>query len=199
MLFLSIYVDSTINNVRCGTNEKYMCGPSFIETCDYKPKIYTMVCQYGCFCKSGYVRRSNESRSPCIMLKNCPTKENSPKCRINEEYQQCGSACPPTCYDFSYPLPKESQACIAMCKPGCFCKQGYYRAKNNECVGPEKCCTGDNEQYTDCGSACVETCNYVPQFCTDQCVRGCFCQSTDCVRKDNSTGSSCIKRDQCPK
>ncbi|CAF0930009.1 unnamed protein product [Rotaria sordida] len=172
MLFLSIYVDSTINNVRCGTNEKCMCGPSFIETCDYKPKIYTM---------------------------NCPTKENSPKCTINEEYQQCGSACPPTCYDYSYPLPKEPQACIAMCKPGCFCKQGYYRAKNDECVRPEKCCTGDNEQYTDCGSACVETCNYVPQFCTDQCVRGCFCQSTDYVRKDNSTASPCIKRDQCPK
>ncbi|CAF0766820.1 unnamed protein product [Rotaria sordida] len=180
----------------CGNNEQYTCGSVCIETCDYKPTICSFMCRFGCFCQDGYVRQSNDTSSPCVKREDC-NKTDVPQCGDNEEYQQCGSACPPTCNDFSYPLPKEPQACIAICKPGCFCKKGYFRTNNNQCVQQEKCCTGDNEQYTDCGPACVETCNYVPQVCTEQCVRGCFCQSTDCVRKDNSTGSTCIKREQC--
>jgi hypothetical protein len=84
-----------------------------------------------------------------------------------------------------------------MCKSGCFCKEGYYRAINGQCVEREQCCTGDNEQYTDCGSACVETCSYASQLCTDQCVAGCFCTSNDYVRQNDNSGSVCIKREKC--
>lgn len=120
-------------------------------------------------------------------------------CDENEEYHKCGTYCPPTCDDFSHPLPKEPKICIDMCKTGCFCKRGYYRNKDGQCVTREKCCPGNNERYTDCGSACVETCNSVPQLCTDNCVAGCFCESGDYVRKDNGTTSPCIKREQCSK
>ncbi|CAF1292317.1 unnamed protein product [Rotaria sp. Silwood1] len=215
-------------DIQCDTNEKYMCGPSCIKTCDYTPKICTMICQYGCFCKSGYVRMSNDSGSPCIMLKDCSKKANIPKCRINEEYKKCGSACPRTCNNFSYPLSKSPQACIAMCISGCFCKQGYYRSKNGQCVEPEKCCTDDNEQYSECGSACIETCNYTPQFysssdpvcgnneqytcgadcietcdykptlCSHICRFCCFCQD-GYVRQSNNTDSPCVKREDCNK
>ena len=84
-----------------------------------------------------------------------------------------------------------------MCKSGCFCKEGYYRAKNEQCVKPEQCCVGENEQYSDCDPACVETCTDAPQECTLQCVPGCFCASNDYVRQNNSTGSLCIQREKC--
>ncbi|CAF0820779.1 unnamed protein product [Rotaria sp. Silwood1] len=115
----------------------------------------------------------------------------------NEEYKTCGSACPPTCDDIRYPLPKPSRACILLCKAGCFCKTGYYRAEDGSCVAPDQCC-GDNEKYKTCGSAHVETCDYKPKQCTKQCVAGCFCACSEYVRQSNSTGSPCIHRDKCP-
>jgi len=83
-----------------------------------------------------------------------------------------------------------------MCKPGCFCKPDYYRNNYGQCVKPENCCQGDNEQYTECGPTCVETADFLPEGCLDICVEGCFCKSNDYVRKDNSTGSPCIERQQ---
>lgn len=91
----------------------------------------------GCFCKSGYVRKSNATGSPCIKREKCKKKETTPKCKKNEEYLKCGSAC-------------------------------------------------------------VESCNYVPKICTEQCVPGCFCKS-GFVRKSKATGSTCINRKKCPK
>ncbi|CAF2532601.1 unnamed protein product [Rotaria sp. Silwood2] len=183
----------------CGNNEQYTCSADCIETCDYKPTICTHICKFGCFCQDGYVRQSNNTDSACVKREDCNKEPEVPQCGENEEYQGCGSWCPPTCDDFSYPLGKNPHVCILSCNPDCFCKQDYYRAKNGECVKPEECCTGDNEKYTDYGSACVETCDYVPQVCTHQFVPGCFCQSTDYVRKNNSTASPCIKREQCSK
>ena len=89
--------------------------------------------------------------------------------------------------------------CIALCKSGCSCREGYYRAGRNKCVAPEKCCAGDNEVYTNYGTACPETCDHKSEICTEQCVAGCFCESDEYVRKDNRTNSPCIKRNQCPK
>ncbi|CAF2898638.1 unnamed protein product [Rotaria sp. Silwood2] len=107
---------------------------------------------------------------------------NIKKCGKNEEYTTCGSACSPTCDDIRYPLPKPSKACILLCKSGCFCKKGYYRAEDGKTCGP----------------ACIETCDNKPEQCTKQCVAGCFCACSDYVRQSNSTGSSCIHRDNCP-
>ena len=119
------------------------------------------------------------------------------KCGQNEAYQKCGTACPATCNDLTYPLPKPPKACILSCKSGCFCKEGFYRSANGKCVPPQQCC-GRNEVYQTCGSACVETCQVNPTFCTKQCVAGCFCTCSDYVRRDNSTGSPCILREKCP-
>lgn len=119
------------------------------------------------------------------------------RCGRNEEYSDCGSACPETCDRFKYPMSTEPTYCIAMCVEGCFCKPGFYRSSRGRCVAAEECCDGLNEVFTECGSACVETCNYKPDSCTEQCVMGCFCKSSDYVRRDNTTGSNCIHRSEC--
>lgn len=181
----------------CGANEEYICGPTCLETCDYKPELCTADCRFGCFCKEGYVRRSNEAGSPCVKREECEEEKPKRKCCKNQEYSSCGSACPFTCSDLSFPLPKPIRACPAVCKIGCVCKEGFYRL-GKKCVAPERCCTGENERFTTCGTACPETCNSTPRICTKQCVGGCFCASSDFVRRDNSTNSPCIPRKECP-
>ncbi|CAF3995122.1 unnamed protein product [Rotaria magnacalcarata] len=183
----------------CGQNEIFKtCGSPCISTCTYKPAVCIAMCSTGCFCKEGYVRESNKTGSSCIKQEDCENVNVLPQCAENEELLTCGSACPPTCNDWSYPLPKEPTACIMICKRGCFCKQGLYRSKDGKCVKPEECC-GKNEVFTSCGSACVETCNNKPDMCTDQCVAGCFCSRPDHVRLNNSTNSLCIPPNECPK
>lgn len=100
-----------------------------------------------------------------------------PKCDANAEYSACPSACTATCNDLRYPLPKPPKACILLCKSGCFCKKGFYRADDGSCVAPNQCC-GENETY---------------KTCAKQCIVGC----SDYVRQSNTTVSPCIRRDDC--
>lgn len=182
----------------CGPNEIRTFAPSCIETCQGKPQVCQLSFQYGCFCQDGYVRESNNGGSSCVKREACKSTNDLPVCSENEEYTTCGSACAPTCDDLHYPLPKPVKPCIMLCRSGCFCKQGFYRSNDGKCVPPEQCC-GKNERYKTCGSACVETCNSKPSFCTEQCISGCFCGCSDYVRQNNSTGSACIHRDDCSK
>lgn len=153
--------------------------------------------QWGCYCANGYVRESNKIGSACIKRETCPKIKDVSGCDENEEYTECGSACPPTCADLRYPLPKPPKICILLCKAGCFCKNGYYRADDGRCVTPDQCCA-ENEKYKTCGSACVETCGSKPEICTEQCVSGCFCACSGYVRQNSTIGSPCIPREDCP-
>ena len=197
-LLLVTAVNAQINGLVCGQNEEFTaCGSPCIETCTSKPQICIAMCTAGCFCKKGYVRESNELGSSCIKREECDKEENTSVCGENEEFLTCGSACPQTCADWLYPLPKPDLACIAVCEVGCFCKKVFYRSKEGKCVLRQQCC-GKNEVFTDCGSACVETCNYQPEICTEQCVTGCFC-GNGYVRSNNGTNSVCIPRNECLK
>ena len=185
----------------CEENEFYTCGLTCVETCRYKPVGCQKNCRFGCYCKDGYVRKSNMTGSPCIKREHCRRRcpePSDPRCGKNEEYQECGPACPPTCDYWRYPLPKQLVMCRAKCGPGCFCKKDFYRSDDGKCVRPADCCRA-NEKFNSCGSACVETCQYQPQFCTEQCVPGCFCASEKLVRSDNTTDSRCIERSECEK
>ncbi|CAF4115673.1 unnamed protein product, partial [Rotaria sordida] len=178
-------------------NEEYTnCGTPCPEICNSKPGICTRKCVRGCFCKPNYVRKDNSTNSPCILKDRCPKDATSLNCNENEVYNPCGSSCPPSCKDICYP--QEQKLCTLQCVPGCFCKEGLYRTEDGKCVELEKCCQRENEEYTNCGTACPEICNSKPGICKRKCVRGCFCKP-NYVRKDNSTNSRCILKDQCPK
>lgn len=154
------------------------------------------MCASGCFCKEGYIRESNKTGSPCMKQEECNKPEPMRQCEENEEFLECGSSCPQTCDQFSHPLNKRNTRCFMICKRGCSCKQGFYRSKSGRCVKAEECC-GNNEVFTDCGTACVESCTHKPQICTEQCVLGCFCR-LDYVRASNTTNSPCVPRNKCP-
>lgn len=196
-IFSFVYLDLLIR-IQCGENAEYSTCASTCTaaTCDslrsssssssLKPAIAcTALCRVGCVCKKGFYRTKNGS---CVPTEKC--------CSENEVYTTCGSACAPTCDDLRYPLPKPAKACILLCKSGCFCKQGFYRADDGSCVAPDQCC-GENETYKTCGSNCIETCDSKPTECTKKCISGCFCACSDYIRQSNSAGSPCIHRNDC--
>ncbi|EYB92112.1 hypothetical protein Y032_0198g1640 [Ancylostoma ceylanicum] len=97
------------------------------------------------------------------------------KCPANEQFNECGSACEPSCKN---PKP---EFCTEQCVIGCQCKPGFFRNDQKVCVA--KCSETSqqqckaNEQFTDCGSACEPSCkNPKPEVCTLQCVVGCQCK-----------------------
>jgi len=114
-----------------------------------------------------------------------PTNE---KCGANAEFQTCGSACVPDCANRTPPT-----FCTLQCVIGCFCKEGFLKNANGECVRAEECdaphheipmqfptaprCP-DNEEFNPCGSACAPSCaNPHPSpVCTKNCVVACFCK-----------------------
>jgi len=61
---------------------------------------------------------------------NCPTPGI---CSGGKEWQDCGTACPPTCYNYN-----STFSCIPLCVSSCFCPQGTVD-HNGECVNPSQC------------------------------------------------------------
>uniref|UniRef100_A0A0M3JBR4 TIL domain-containing protein n=1 Tax=Anisakis simplex TaxID=6269 RepID=A0A0M3JBR4_ANISI len=58
----------------------------------------------------------------------------SAKCALNEEFRECGTACPANC-DQMGPIP-----CTRQCVRGCFCKKGYVlNRKGGVCVRDTEC------------------------------------------------------------
>ncbi|XP_073426614.1 serine protease inhibitor swm-1-like [Dendrobates tinctorius] len=169
LLFMVIAAQSTAT--RCKADEEYNdCGSACPPTCNSRSPICAAVCVPGCFCKKGTIRND---KGECVKVEK--------SCSGNTEYQECGSACPPTCNN-------SSPVCTKMCTPGCFCKKGTIRNDKGECVKVEKCCSGSteyqqcgnkckaDEEYNDCGSACPPTCDNRRRVCVKVCTPGCFCK-----------------------
>jgi len=125
----------------------------------------------------------------------------SDKCGEKAERRTCGSACAPTCDN-----PNPGPICVLPCVNGCFCREGYLKAANGQCVRPRDCDSGhripqqipqlnveaeadvrkneeppkcgENEVYSTCGSACTTTCAMpiLKPWCTFRCAVGCFCK-----------------------
>ncbi|KYQ52110.1 Chymotrypsin inhibitor [Trachymyrmex zeteki] len=55
------------------------------------------------------------------------------QCGRNQEWNTCGSACPPSCNS------QPDQVCTLQCIIGCHCKNGYMRNSLGECVLPSQC------------------------------------------------------------
>ncbi|XP_015792875.1 venom peptide SjAPI-like [Tetranychus urticae] len=50
-----------------------------------------------------------------------------------QEFNECGTACPPTCY-----LPNP-EFCTRECVARCFCKEGYFEALDGQCYTEQEC------------------------------------------------------------
>ncbi|XP_073952243.1 zonadhesin-like isoform X2 [Choristoneura fumiferana] len=186
-------------SLRCGINEVAVdCASVIPQTCEsvytlYKP-VGKVPCKPGCDCRPGYLRNK---RNICVPSEFCPTVPQN-QCGPNQEYKECGTACEPSCADLDNP----NQICTDQCVAGCFCKDGYRKDDQGNCVTRDKCplpvCTQPNEVATDCGSGCNDrNCDDYKRtdiVCPAVCIRGCFC-APGYVR--NAYGV-CIPPNQCP-
>lgn len=95
------------------------CGSSSSDSESSEEKKY-------CYCQKGYARNS---KGYCIPESQCI--KNS--CGQNEVYMYCGTACPKTCEKL------DNSGCTKNCVVGCFCKDGYVRNIDNQCIPVGQC------------------------------------------------------------
>jgi len=175
-----------------GPNEEYRgysapCSPS-CSTLQYPINKYAPApptCKPGCFCKAGFYRAAD---GKCVSAATCC---NGP----NEEYRGYSAPCSPPCSNLQYPINNYLPA-PPTCQPGCFCKAGSYRATDNTCVQPDKCCTGAHECYSAKGTGCPATCANPTPYCSKPKVPSCVCDDSY-VRQAGTNGSPCIKSKDC--
>ncbi|KIH46699.1 trypsin Inhibitor like cysteine rich domain protein, partial [Ancylostoma duodenale] len=80
-----------------------------------------------CACSPGKYRND---AGLCVASRDCPLK-----CDENEQVDECGNRCEPTCEN-AYGKVK---VCVLICDPpACVCKPNYYR-KNGKCVPQRDC------------------------------------------------------------
>nr|QRN45218.1 zonadhesin-like 1 [Tineola bisselliella] len=182
---------------QCGDNAHYVDCPT---TCD-DDRVSVVDCIPGCHCNDGYVWNEYEgvckkdyTKRPCSEHSHCVCDEGYEKgingmcvlaCGPNSHYDPCPPTnCPP------------GMMCPAVCRPACVCDKGYEQNDEGTCVkSNEYCNCNDLEVYKECGTACPPTCdNPRPEFCTANCVEGCFCKS-GLFRNQNG---DCVPFDQCP-
>ncbi|XP_039439707.1 zonadhesin-like [Culex pipiens pallens] len=216
--------ESSLIMPECAPNEVFSeCGTACPDTCanldDPKPRPCTRNCVIGCICQEGFVRNDE---GQCVLPSQCPNSDAIassslllaplPECGPNELYNECGTACPETCDTFNGLV--ENRACILLCVPGCFCKDGFVRNKDGQCIPPSECpnptgstptieivtpVCGKNEIFSKCGTACPTTCDTIlgltdNRICPTICRIGCVCQN-GFVR--NQSGQ-CVAPSECP-
>lgn len=124
------------------------------NTCDNIGALFKCRCTPGCACVEGFIRSSiNGQCIPTASCNSCPPGYSmNPKtkkctfccqeCPENEEYNECGSFCEADCNNPTL----ANVICIAACKAGCFCKNGYLRdPKTLKCI-PKGSCQGKQYQ-----------------------------------------------------
>ncbi|KAL0822063.1 hypothetical protein ABMA28_005430 [Loxostege sticticalis] len=202
-------------DAKCPDNEEYRFCEACNKTCENPNPICPAQCARGCFCKKDLVR---DRDGRCVKLEKCSNKSSneiphtspldkpvndSLTCKQNQIFKPCGN-CEKSC---SNPNP----ICPAQCSRGCFCKDGFYKAPNGDCVTIDKCpkavpvtlkpppiayelTCGPNQVFKPCEN-CEKTCSNPNPQCPAQCSRGCFCK--DGLYK--APNGECVKLEQCPK
>uniref|UniRef100_A0A914DR00 Thyroglobulin type-1 domain-containing protein n=1 Tax=Acrobeloides nanus TaxID=290746 RepID=A0A914DR00_9BILA len=106
-------------------------------------------CVDGCHCRSGYIRRTDDPKSECILIEDCNKPNTTDVLRQEiqdficndplKQYTYCGSPCPMSCET------RLDTACVFdHCVRGCFCRTPYILESNRDplkskCVLPAQC------------------------------------------------------------
>ncbi|KAM7299145.1 putative secreted protein [Ixodes scapularis] len=93
------------------------------------------ICRPKCNCKPGYIRETRDGR--CVHRSKCGGQKD--KCKRNEVFDHCGSACPAVCGE------APGRVCTAQCVPGCFCDKGFIRDKKGLCIPLSACRNGPGQ------------------------------------------------------
>ncbi|KAL0822064.1 hypothetical protein ABMA28_005430 [Loxostege sticticalis] len=203
-------LDKPVNDsLTCKQNQIFKPCGNCEKSCSNPNPICPAQCSRGCFCKDGFYKAPN---GDCVTIDKCPKAHTSPldkpvndslTCKQNQIFKPCGN-CEKSC---SNPKP----ICPAQCSRGCFCKDGFYKAPNGDCVTIDKCpkavpvtlkpppiayelTCGPNQVFKPCEN-CEKTCSNPNPQCPAQCSRGCFCK--DGLYK--APNGECVKLEQCPK
>uniref|UniRef100_A0AC34FNK6 TIL domain-containing protein n=1 Tax=Panagrolaimus sp. ES5 TaxID=591445 RepID=A0AC34FNK6_9BILA len=65
------------------------------------------------------------------------SSDSPQKCGENEEWNECGTMCPPKCARRQF-MPRPI-VCNKMCYPSCQCVEGFLRNFDGKCVEPKDC------------------------------------------------------------
>ena len=160
------------------------------KTCDEPNPVCTKDCRSGCDCPAeAPIWQNGMCTSQATCPRPGPIKE---ECSNGQIYKDC-KLCDRTCNE---PNP----VCNKMCKPGCSCPPEAPIWQNGECTTESMCptpaptrCSG-GARWTDCGSACISTCDQMEVRCTMQCVQRCECSGRTPLWHNNS----CISESRCP-
>lgn len=202
---------------RCPAGERWNnCGTSCPDTCESSLSVVfdcPNECRVGCECEPGLVRHSGQ----CISRDKCPpteaenstihneTRETRGPCNQNEQWNDCGTACPETCEG-------KLEICTLQCVPGCECKSGFVRNRN-QCIPKGVCpesspnqssqhCQID-EMHSDCAKECTciefQRTGNCREICAGLGANGagmpCFCK--DGFVRASATNRTCISKDTC--
>lgn len=139
--------------VVCGENEEFHKGSCDTTCCSIKWHQYCALGDIsgttyaGCYCKKGYARNKNgkcilQTLNECRFVLGCPqpvklnsvgpTPQKTAVCGKNEECICNGNNCDVTCRSHYLNL----DCCVYYILPpnGCYCKKGYARHSNGECI-----------------------------------------------------------------
>nr|WIM01348.1 zonadhesin-like protein 11B [Limnephilus flavicornis] len=120
-------------------------------------------CGSGCICVEGYYRNA---KGICVKPQDCGINICPGK---NETFSICVSSCAEKCVTLGR-SDVERNCETPQCTPGCDCKPGFFRNTNNECVTPEKCECGVNEEFSKYGIPCpYDTCDRIDSAAFTSC------------------------------
>ena len=166
----------------CGSNEVYACQAPCVATCASQPRTCAGTCVNACYCKSGYVRATSNSSSPCIEVSKCPGS-NSTNDSSSENTESENTESDDTESEDTESGDTESEDTESI---------------DTDSDDSEEC--GENEEFNSCGSSCPKTCDDFaypistkPKICTAVCVLGCFCKSGYYKNKKGK----CVKSSEC--
>lgn len=146
------------------------------------PDLSASIC---CKCDSGFIRHEGN----CIPNDQCPI---SP-CGSNEIHDNCVQSleCQKNCETLNNP-----KKCKQKCEPGCKCKKGFVRDKNQKCIKVSSCknCPKNQAFRWDCREKTCKKFSSIRE--KKKCEFKCYCKdgffknrNGNCVRSNRCTGN----------